>query len=115
MSSEITIVKEFGFMNNEEFTCKLAFAILPGLMSRYKEQGYSDLSAIGEAFNLSNWYFDSIKTPNSEITKSLATYRQQLQAKIDECSSEAVAYLHVGRPDLVESIVIPKLQQLLAF
>ena len=39
---------------------------------------------------------------------------QQLKAKIAECSSEAVAYLHAGRPDLVESIVISKLQQLSA-
>ena len=82
IAGEITIVKEFGFMTKEDIIFKLACAILPGLMSRYGEPGYSDLAAIGEAFNLSFRYFDSIKAPTSETAESPATDRQHTQAKM---------------------------------
>ena len=77
-------------MTKEDITFKLACAIIPGLMSRYGEPGYSDLAAIGEAFNLSFRYFDSVKAPNSETAESPATDRQHTQAKMPsfiECMS----------------------------
>ena len=49
-----------------------------------------------------------------EAVEASSNSLQQLKAEIAECSGEALAYLHAGHHDLVESIVIPKLQQLSA-
>jgi len=82
IAGEITIVKEFGFMDQETMNFQLACALLPGLMARYKEPGYSDLSAISEAWSLSHQFMPPGKAPNSEITESPATTGNSVSPKL---------------------------------
>jgi hypothetical protein len=76
IAGEITIVKEFGFMDIQTFREKLMLTVLSGLMLRHNEPGYSDGYAVEEAYRISKKWCDEFTAPTTGQGEAGRTARQ---------------------------------------
>lgn len=81
----------------DETAMQLACAILPGLMSRYGESGYSDTGAIHEAFRLANERINEICKATEAVEAGPSTSEPTVEQIADEMHAFVVKHAN-GEP-----------------